>query len=117
MVVGAVAVARRVPAGAYALGVLLAVGIQGAGLGLPTAWLAVGFGAAMWFIGGLGHGTKNVLARTLIPRACRTASTGGRSPPTTVCATAPSWSRWPPAGCWWPPSAGGRRSRSPARSR
>ncbi|MEA2402519.1 MAG: hypothetical protein QOK00_2922 [Thermoleophilaceae bacterium] len=66
MVVGAVAVARRVPAGAYALGVLLAVGIQGAGLGLPTAWLAVGFGAAMWFIGGLGHGTKNVLARTLI---------------------------------------------------
>jgi MFS family permease len=66
MVVGAVAVARRIPAGAYALGVLLAVGIQGAGLGLPTAWLAVGFGAAMWFIGGLGHGTKNVLARTLI---------------------------------------------------
>ena len=40
--------------------------MQGAGLGLPTVWLAVGFGAAMWVIGGVGHGTKNVLARTLI---------------------------------------------------
>jgi hypothetical protein len=44
----------------------VAVGVQGAGLGLPTSWLAVGFGGAMWFLGGLGHGTKNVLARTLI---------------------------------------------------
>ncbi|MBA3261214.1 MAG: MFS transporter [Thermoleophilaceae bacterium] len=66
MVAGALAVARRVPVSAYALGVLLATGVQGAGLGLPTAWLVVWFGAAMWFIGGLGHGTKNVLARTLI---------------------------------------------------
>jgi len=66
MVAGALVVARRVPASAYVLGVLLAVGVQGAGLGLPTVWLVVGFGAAMWFIGGLGHGTKNVLARTLI---------------------------------------------------
>jgi MFS family permease len=66
MVVGALVVARRVPASALALGVLVAVGVQGAGLGLPTAWLAVGFGGAMWFLGGVGHGTKNVLARTLI---------------------------------------------------
>jgi MFS family permease len=66
MVAGALVVSRRVPAGAVALGALLAVGVQGAGLGLPTVWLAVGFGATMWFIGGLGHGTKNVLARTLI---------------------------------------------------
>jgi MFS family permease len=66
MVAGALVVARRVPPAAYALGVLLAVGVQGAGLGLPAAWLAVGFAAAMWFVGGLGHGTKNVLARTLI---------------------------------------------------
>src|SRR5262245_42602933 len=43
-----------------------AVGVQGAGRGLPTAWLMVGFAAAMWFVGGLAHGTKNVLARTLI---------------------------------------------------
>jgi MFS family permease len=66
MVAGAVVVARRIPATALGLGVIVAVGVQGAGLGLPTVWLAVGFGAAMWFIGGLGHGTKNVLARTLI---------------------------------------------------
>ena len=66
MVLGALLVARRVPAGALALGALLAVGVQGLGLGLPTAWLAVGFGAAMWVLGGVGHGTKNVLARTLI---------------------------------------------------
>jgi MFS family permease len=66
MVAGALVVARRVPPSAYVLGVLLAVAVQGAGLGLPTVWLVVGFGAAMWFVGGLGHGTKNVLARTLI---------------------------------------------------
>jgi MFS family permease len=66
MVVGALVVARRVPPSALALCVLVAVGVQGAGLGLPTAWVAVGFGGAMWFVGGVGHGTKNVLARTLI---------------------------------------------------
>jgi MFS family permease len=66
MVLGALVVARRVPVSALALGVLVAVAVQGAGLGLPTVWLAVGFACAMWVIGGLGHGTKNVLARTLI---------------------------------------------------
>jgi MFS family permease len=66
MVVGALVVARRVPRHLIALGVLVATLIQGAGLGLPTAWLLVPFGAAMWFIGGAGHGTKNTLARTLI---------------------------------------------------
>ena len=66
MVVGALVVARRVPRSALALGVLVAALVQGVGLGLPTAWLVVTFGAAMWFIGGVGHGTKNTLARTLI---------------------------------------------------
>jgi MFS family permease len=66
MVTGALVVARRIPKSSLALGVLVAVAVQGAGLGLPTVWLAVGFGAAMWFVGGVGHGTKNVLARTLI---------------------------------------------------
>jgi MFS family permease len=66
MVVGALVVARRVPRAALALGVLVATLVQGVGLGLPTAWLVVPFGAAMWFIGGVGHGTKNTLARTLI---------------------------------------------------
>jgi MFS family permease len=66
MVVGALVVARRIPVSALAVVTLAAVLVQGAGLGLPTAWLAVGFTGAMFFIGGLGHGTKNVLARTLI---------------------------------------------------
>jgi MFS family permease len=66
MVLGALVVARRVAPATLAMGALIATAVQGAGLGLPTAWLVVWFGAAMWFIGGLGHGTKNVLARTLI---------------------------------------------------
>jgi MFS family permease len=65
MVAGALLVARRIRSG-LAFAALIAVAVQGAGLGLPTAWLAVGFAAAAWFVGGMGHGTKNVLARTLI---------------------------------------------------
>ena len=66
MTIGSLAIARRVRPGALAAGALVAVGVQGAGLGLPTAWLVIPFGCALWFVGGLGHGTKNVLARTLI---------------------------------------------------
>ena len=66
MVIGALALAGRVPQAAIATGVLVAVAVQGFGLGAPTWFLAVGFTAAMWFVGGLGHGVKNVLARTLI---------------------------------------------------
>jgi MFS family permease len=66
MITGALVAARRVPAQALALGVLVATLVQGVGLGLPTAWLVAAFGGAMWFIGGVGHGTKNTLARTLI---------------------------------------------------
>ena len=66
MVFGALVVSRRVRAGALAGTALVAVAVQGAGLGLPTVWLAAGFAAAMWFTGGVGHGVKNVLARALI---------------------------------------------------
>jgi MFS family permease len=66
MVIGALVLARRVAHAALATGALAAVAVQGFGLGAPTALLVVGFAAAMWFIGGLGHGVKNVLARTLI---------------------------------------------------
>jgi MFS family permease len=66
MVFGALVVSRRVRAGALAGTALVAVAVQGAGLGLPTVWLAAGFAAAMWFTGGIGHGVKNVLARALI---------------------------------------------------
>ncbi len=66
MVLGALVVSRRVKAGALAGAALVAVAVQGAGLGLPTVWLAAGFGAAMFFTGGIGHGVKNVLTRALI---------------------------------------------------
>jgi hypothetical protein len=55
-------VARRVQAALIALGVLVATLVQGAGVGLPTALLIPAFAGAMWFIGGIGHGTKNTLA-------------------------------------------------------
>jgi hypothetical protein len=76
MVLGALVVARRVPVGALAPAVLVAVAVQGAGLGLPTAWLAVGFAGAMWLVGGVGHGVKNVLARTLIAQSVPAAVHG-----------------------------------------
>lgn len=66
MVLGALVISRRVAAAGLAGGTLIAIAVQGAGIGLPAVWLAVGFVGAMWFVGGLGHGTKNVLARTLI---------------------------------------------------
>ena len=66
MVLGALVVARRVPARSAAVAALLAVGVQGAGIALPAVWLAAVFCGAMWIVGGLGHGAKNVLARTLI---------------------------------------------------
>jgi hypothetical protein len=66
MVLGAIVVARRVATEILAPAVLVGVAVQGAGLGLPAAWLSIGFCGAMWLIGGLGHGSKNVLARTLI---------------------------------------------------
>ena len=66
MVVGALVVSRRIPKAWAATAVLVAVGVQGLGVGLPAAWLAVGFAGAAWVVGGIGHGVKNVLARTLI---------------------------------------------------
>lgn len=66
MMLGALVVSRRVAAAGLGTVILVAVAVQGAGVGLPAAWVAVGFAAAMWTIGGIGHGTKNVLVRTLI---------------------------------------------------
>jgi MFS family permease len=66
MVAGSLLVARRVPRSKLALGALVAIAVQSIGLGLPTLWLVIPFGAVLWFAGGTGHGTKNVLVRTLI---------------------------------------------------
>ena len=66
MAMGALFLSRRVAAGAVAATGLAAAAIQGAGLALPTLWLSLGFFLACAFIGGLGHGVKNVMFRSLI---------------------------------------------------
>jgi hypothetical protein len=48
MVLGAMVVARRVSTEILAPAVLVGVAVQGAGLGLPAAWLSIGFCGAMW---------------------------------------------------------------------
>jgi predicted MFS family arabinose efflux permease len=66
MALGAMLVSRRVAAGATATGALTAVAIQGAALALPAAFLGFGLFLACMLIGGLAHGVKNVMFRTLI---------------------------------------------------
>jgi MFS family permease len=66
MALGAMLVSRRIAAGATATGALAAVAIQGAALALPAAILGFGFFLSCMFMGGLAHGVKNVLFRSLI---------------------------------------------------
>ena len=66
MAAGAAGIARRVPRGGLAAGGLAAVVLQGLGIAgaalSPVLWMAlIGF-----VFGGLAHGAKNVLLRTLI---------------------------------------------------
>jgi MFS family permease len=66
MVLGSLLIPRRIPGRGLALAVLVATAVQGAGVGLPTVWLAAWFCGLMWAVGGAAHGTKNVVVRTLI---------------------------------------------------
>ena len=66
MVCGATALARRVPAELLAVGALVALAIQGAGMGVQTAWAILPVAFAGYLVGGLAHGVKNVLLRTLL---------------------------------------------------
>lgn len=66
MVLGAVAVARRVPSALLVPAALGFVALQGLGIALPALWLAFGFAAGAFVVGGVAHATKNVLVRTLI---------------------------------------------------
>jgi MFS family permease len=66
MVVGSTLIATRVPAARYAGVALGAIALQGAGLALPTLWLVLPLALAAYLVGGVGHGTKNVVVRTLI---------------------------------------------------
>jgi len=66
MAAGALGLARHVPARSLAAGAIVAVAVQGAGIAAPTLWLVAPLAAAGYVVGGLAHGTKNVLVRTLI---------------------------------------------------
>jgi hypothetical protein len=66
MALGATFVAPRVTGSALAIGALVAIVVQGAGLALPTLWLVAAFAFGGYLVGGLAHGTKNVLVRTLM---------------------------------------------------
>jgi len=66
MVLGATTLPRRVPAAAAATTALVAIAVQGAGLAVPTLWLALGLAVVAYVVGGAAQGLKNVLVRTLI---------------------------------------------------
>jgi MFS family permease len=66
MALGASLIAPRVAAGLLAWGALVAIGVQGLGIALPTVWLVPAFAFGAFVVGGLAHGTKNVLVRTLM---------------------------------------------------
>ena len=68
MVVGATRIAPRVPAQAVATAALIALAVQGAGIGGQTAWVFLPFAIVGYAVGGLGQGVKNTLLRTLIQR-------------------------------------------------
>lgn len=66
MALGALLVSPRVAAGAVAATGLAAVAVQGSALALPALWLSFAFFLACSFMGGLAHGLKNVMFRSLI---------------------------------------------------
>jgi MFS family permease len=66
MAAGALGLARHVPPGRLAAGALVAVAVQGAGIAAPSLWVLAPLAAAGYLVGGLAHGIKNVLVRTLI---------------------------------------------------
>ena len=66
MALGALLLPRRVAAGAVPATGLAAVAVQGSALALPALWLSFAFLVACSFVGGLAHGLKNVMFRSLI---------------------------------------------------
>ncbi|HKP89953.1 MAG TPA: MFS transporter [Thermoleophilaceae bacterium] len=66
MALGALVLSPRVAAGAVAATGFAAVAVQGAGLALPVVWLAFAFFLACAAMGGVAHGLKNVMFRSLI---------------------------------------------------
>lgn len=66
MGIGALVLARRIAPALLAVTALVATAVQGAGLALPALFPVFAFAVAAFCVGGIGHGVKNVLVRTLI---------------------------------------------------
>jgi MFS family permease len=66
MLVGANVLARRVALGGLTAAAFAGVIVQGLGKFVAPFWLLFGFMVACYFVGGIGHGLKNVASRTLI---------------------------------------------------
>jgi MFS family permease len=66
MVAGAIGVAPRLAP--LAAAALAALALQGAGMAAAALWATLLWVIAGYFVGGIGHGVKNVLMRTLIQR-------------------------------------------------
>jgi MFS family permease len=66
MVAGAVGLARRVPPAMLAAGALAGVAVQGLGIASAAAAGVLWVAFAGFTVGGIAHGVKNVLLRTLI---------------------------------------------------
>jgi MFS family permease len=66
MIGGATALAARVGPRIAVPVALVAIGVQGLGLALPAVWPVFAFTLAAFLLGGIGHGVKNVVLRTLI---------------------------------------------------
>jgi Na+/melibiose symporter-like transporter len=66
MVFGATALARRIPVRLMATAALVALAVQGAGMGVQAAAAILPLAFAGYLVGGVGHGVKNVLLRALI---------------------------------------------------
>jgi MFS family permease len=66
MLVGSNVVARRVAISGLVGATMVGVVVQGLGKFLAPFWLVFGFMIVSYFVGGIGHGLKNVSSRTLI---------------------------------------------------
>jgi Na+/melibiose symporter-like transporter len=66
MIAGARLLAGRASRGELALAALAALGIQGAGMAVGASWAVLPIVLGGFAVGGIGHGVKNVLVRTLI---------------------------------------------------
>ena len=76
MVLGALALPQRVPPAAMAAVALLALGVQGFGMAAQTVWAVLPAALAGYLVGGVGHGLKNALVRTVIAERVASAAHG-----------------------------------------